>query len=450
MGLDRSIDRKIWGIAWPAILSNISIPLLGLVDAAILGHLGSPRYLGAVAIGSALLSFLYWGFGFLRMGTTGLVARAMGAGAPDRAQLVLTQSALLALALALLVFLLHPVLLGLGFALMAPAEGVRPLAESYAGIRIASAPAVLVTYAVVGWCIGRQDTRRPLLIVVTTNAVNIALDVIFILGLGMNSDGAALATVIAEYLGCALALVLVWRVHPGLPGGDLRRRLWQWSAYRELLRSNRHLFVRTICLLGGFAFFTAAGDKLGTQVLAANALMMQLLLFAAYAMDGFAFAAEGLTGQLSGAGDEPGFYRAVARCGFWCALTAVLISALFAIAQEPLFSLLTDQAELRALMREHAPWLILMPLAAGPSYLLDGVFIGTAQTRQMMVTMLISATLVYLPAWYLTRDWGNHGLWFAFVLFNGARGLTLFWCYRRLSHRGEWLAGTASNRERMY
>ncbi|MBN7797108.1 MATE family efflux transporter [Parahaliea mediterranea] len=440
MGPKISIDRKIWGIAWPAILSNISIPLLGLVDAAILGHLGSPHYLGAVAIGSALLSFLYWGFGFLRMGTTGLVARAMGAGEPARAHLVLAQSALLALGLALLVWLSHPLLLGLGFTLMAPAGDVRPLAESYAGIRIASAPAVLVTYAVVGWCIGRQDTRRPLLIVVTTNATNIALDFALILGLGMNSDGAALATVIAEYLGCALALALVWRVQPGLPGGELRRQLWRWSAYRVLLRSNRHLFVRTVCLLGGFAFFTAAGDKLGTEVLAANALMMQLLLFAAYAMDGFAFAAEGLAGQLLGAGDEAGFYRAVARCGFWCALTALLISALFLVAREPLFGLLTDQANLLVLMREHAPWLVLMPLAAGASYLLDGVFVGSAQTRQMMVTMLVSAALVYLPAWYLSRDWGNHGLWFAFLLFNAARGLTLYWCYRRIQRRGGWLA----------
>lgn len=445
MALLHTIDRKIWGIAWPAILSNLSIPLLGLVDAAILGHLGSPRYLGAVAIGSALLSFLYWGFGFLRMGTTGLVARAMGAGEPARAHLVLAQSTLLALCLALAVILLHPLLLGLGFALMSPRDSVLPLADSYTAIRIASAPAVLVTYAVVGWCIGRQDTRRPLLIVVTTNAVNILLDVVLILGLGMHSDGAALATVIAEYLGCALALALAWRVHPGLPTGELRRRLWQWPAYRDLLRSNRHLFVRTICLLGGFAFFTAAGDKLGGDVLAANALMLQLLLLASYAMDGFAFAAEGLSGQLLGAGDEAGFYVAVHRCGFWCALTALLLSGIFLFGQGLLFELLTDLAPLRALMHEHALWLVLMPLAAGPSYLLDGVFIGSAETRQMMTTMLVSALLVYLPAWYLTRPWGNHGLWLAFLLFNGARGLTLYICYRRRSHRG-WV-GENSCRE---
>lgn len=433
----RSLDRKIWGIAWPAILSNISVPLLGLVDAAILGHLGSPDYLGAVAIGGAILSFLYWGFGFLRMGTTGLVARATGAGRGDEAQLALARSMLLALGLAALVILLHPLLLGIGLALMAPREAVLPLAESYAGIRIASAPAVLVTYAVVGWCIGRQDTRRPLLIAVTTNGLNIVLDLVLILGLGLASDGAALATVIAEYLGCALALYLAWRVHPLLPRGRLRARLWCRSAFGELLRSNRDLFVRTVCLLGGFAFFTAAGDKLGPEVLAANALMVQLLMFAAQAMDGFAFAAEGLTGHLLGAGDASGFRRAVRRCGLWCGVTALLLSAVFLLGQGPLFGLLTNLEPVRATMAEHAFWLVLMPLAAGPSYLLDGVFIGSAETRPMMLTMLASVLLVFLPAWYLARPWGNHGLWFAFVLFNGARGATLYPFYLRLRRRLE-------------
>ena len=439
MTLRHPLDNKIWGIAWPAILSNISIPLLGLVDAAILGHLGSNRYLGAVAIGSALLSFLYWGFGFLRMGTTGLVARAMGANDPDGAQLVLAQSCVLALMLAAMVWLLHPLWLSFGFALMAPRESVLPLAESYAAIRIASAPAVLLTYAVVGWCIGRQNTRWPLLIVVSTNVANILLDFILVLGLDMLSDGAALATVLSEYLGCVLALFAVWRVHPQRPDRNFLQALLRWSGYQQLLRANRHLFVRTICLLGSFAFFTAAGDKLGGDILATNALLMQLLFFSAYAMDGFAFAAEGLTGQRLGARDMPGFYDAVRRCGFWCSLAAALISLLFLLCKAPLFDLLTNLDTVRALLDEYVWWLVLMPLAAGPSYLLDGVYIGSGETRQMMLTMLVSAGLVYLPAWYFTQSWGNHGLWFAFVLFNAARGLTLYYSYYRMSKYHRWL-----------
>lgn len=435
----RRLDHKIWGIAWPAILSNISIPLLGLVDAAILGHLGSTRYLAAVAIGSALLSFLYWGFSFLRMGTTGLVARAMGEGNEDRATLTLAQSGVLALILASLVIALHPLWLGLGFAFMAPQAELQVLADSYASIRIASAPAVLLTYTVVGWCIGRQDTRWPMAIVVLTNGANIGLDFLLIIGLGMNSEGAALATVIAEYLGCALALYAVWRHHPQVPGRDFWDQMKKVSAYQQLLRANRHLFVRTVALLFSFAFFTAAGEKMGSEVLAANTLMMQLILLAAYGMDGFAFAAEGLSGNRLGARDLDGFYAAIKRCSLWCAATAGLMSLLFLALQSPLLNILTDIHSVRELMATYYPWLVVLPLVAAPSYLLDGVFIGSSTTRYMMTTMLASLLLVYLPLWYLTRDWGNHGLWFAFTAFNAARGITLYYCYRHLNRTAAWL-----------
>jgi MATE family multidrug resistance protein len=434
-----TLDHKIWGIAWPAILSNISIPLLGLVDAAILGHLGSNHYLGAVAIGSALLSFLYWGFSFLRMGTTGLVARAMGAGEPERALLVLAQSAVLALGLAALVIAVHPLWLGAGLNLMAPRPELQGLASSYAGIRIFSAPAVLLTYAVVGWFIGRQNTRWPMLIVIATNAANIALDVLLVLGLGLNSDGAAIATVMAEYLGCGLALLAVWRTIPKRPGSEFYTRLRDMAAYRQLLRSNRHLFLRTVSLLFSLAFFTAMGDKLGSETLAANALMMHLLMLAAYGMDGFAFAAEGLTGTRLGARDLAGFFSAVRRCSLWCALAAGLMSAAFWLAAPLLPDLLTDLDGVQQQMSQHYTWLVILPLVAAPSYLLDGVFIGSAETRYMMTTMLFSVLAVYLPVWFFTQAWGNHGLWLAFTLFNAARGLTLYGCYKYLNHHNKWL-----------
>ncbi len=434
----KHLDQRIWAIAWPAILSNISIPILGLVDAAILGHLSDPRYLGAVAIGGALLSFLYWGFGFLRMGTTSLVARAEGGGRADESRHVLLQSMVLALLIALALVIAHPLLFAAGFALMAPQESILPLAQSYAGIRIASAPAALITYAIVGWCIGRQDTRRPLLIVVATNLINIALDFLLIVGFGLSSDGAALATVIAEYCGCLIGIILVLRVYHRPTLRDWHS-LRDWPTYRRLLRSNRDLFVRTICLLGSFAFFTAQGDKLGTEVLGANALMLQLLMLSAHAMDGFAFAAEGLSGQFLGAANLNAFYQAVRRCSLWTAVTAIVLSVLFWFGQGPLFNQLTDQAALLSVLHEHAIWLVLMPLAAGPSYLLDGVFIGAGATRQMMLTMLVSVFGVFLPLWYVCQGWGNHGLWLAFVTFNAARGLTLYYCYQRIERRGGWL-----------
>jgi MATE family multidrug resistance protein len=438
MESSRDLDHKIWGIAWPAILSNISIPLLGLVDAAILGHLGSTVFLGAVAIGAALLSFLYWGFSFLRMGTTGLVARASGSRNHELGLLILARSAVLALALALLVLALHPLLLQLGFTLMSPRPELLSLAESYAGIRIFSAPAVLLNYAIIGWFIGRQNTRWPMLIVVTTNLANILLDFVFIIGLEMNSDGAALATVLAEYLGCGLAIVAVSRCRISLPAG-LWRELGSWSGYRTLLRSNRHLFIRTMLLLSSFAFFTAMGERLGSDVLAANALLMQLVLLAAYGMDGFAFAAEGLCGQRLGAGDLEGFYRAVRRCGRWCFLAGGTMSLLFIMFHGPVFQLLTSLPEVRQLLDTYLPWLVILPLVAAPSYLLDGVFIGSAETRYMMITMIFSVLVVYLPLWWLSRPWGNHGLWLAFIAFNAARGCSLYLCYLRLNRRAAWL-----------
>ena len=438
------LDHKILGIAWPAILSNLSIPLLGLVDAAILGHLGSTDYLAAVAIGSAILSFLYWGFGFLRMGTTGLVAKAVGAGKEVDSIVILCQSVVLALVLAAFVMALHPLWLGLGFSLMAPQAHLLPLAESYAGIRILSAPAVLTTYAIVGWFIGHQNTRWPMAIVITTNLANIGLDFVLIIGLGMASDGAAIATVIAEYLGLLIGVIAIARSMKTYPSIDQLLVLRSLRAYRTLLASNTNLFVRTLCLLGSFAFFTAMGDKLGSDTLAANALLLHLMMLAAYGLDGFAFAAEGLTGNALGAKSLSDFYSAVHRCAVWCAFTAAAISIVFVLSSSLIFPLLTDLPQVRNEMAAVALWLILLPIIAAPSYLLDGVFIGSAETRPMMITMLISTLVVYLPAWYLTQSWGNHGLWFAFTAFNGARGLTLWVAYRQKTRAGSWLATSSA------
>ncbi len=436
---ERRLDRKIWGIAWPAILSNVSIPLLGLVDSAILGHLGSSRYLAAVAIGSALLSFLYWGFSFLRMGTTGLVARAEGAGDQRASVLILLRSAILALVIAALVVLAHPLLIDFGLLLMGPSSELYPLAESYARIRIYSAPAVLLTYTVVGWFIGRQNTRWPMLIVILTNIANIALDFLLIVGLDMRSDGAALATVAAEYLGGGVAIACVlWQLRT-YPHSGILKELANLEAYSELLRSNRHLFVRTVCLLFGFAFFTAQSENLGSEVVAANTLLLHLLMMAAYGLDGFAYAAEGLSGHELGRRDLQGFYRAVRRCALWSAACAFVLSAgLLALKPLLVFSL-TDLEAVRGLLANYYPWLMAMPLLAAPAYLLDGVFIGASETRHMMVTVLFSLVCVYIPLWYLTLAWGNHGLWLAFCAFNLSRGISLYLRFRLLSREGLWL-----------
>lgn len=439
MASKERLHHNIWRIAWPAIVSNISIPLLGLVDTAILGHLDSTRYLGAVAVGTSILSFLYWGFGFLRMGTTGLVARARGAGDGARELQVVLQSCVLAAALALLVVASHPAWLAAGIALIAPGPGLAPLATEYVQIRVYSAPAVLFTYAVLGWFIGRQDTRWPMLILLFTNLLNIALDILFIVVFDWRSAGAAWATLCAEYAGFVMAAVvaarqLQWQFLPGLAPG--LRRL---SAYRALLASNFDLFIRTICLLFGFAFFTAMSTRLGETTLAANTIMLNLLLLAAYGLDGFAYAAEGLAGNAAGGGHLARFRRAVRACWHWTLGTAMLISGVYLITAPVLLPLFSSHAAVTDMLGTYYPWLVVMPLVAAPSYLLDGVFIGAARTRYMMRSMAFSLGLIYLPLWYLTRDFGNHGLWLSFVTFNAARGISLWWYFVRLDRRDGWL-----------
>ena len=224
-----------------------------------------------------------------------------------------------------------------------------------------------------------------------------------------------------------------------MPSRGQLQILLSLRAYRTLLASNVNLFIRTLCLLASFAFFTAMGDKLGSDTLAANALLLHLMMLAAYGLDGFAFAAEGLTGNALGGRNLSAFYAAVHRCAKWCAITAAAISIVFALSTGFLFPLLTDLATVRSEMAAVAFWLILLPVIAAPSYLLDGVFIGSAETRPMMITMLLSTLVVYLPAWYLTQAWGNHGLWFAFTAFNGARGLTLWIAYRHKTRAESWL-----------
>ncbi|MEM1144971.1 MAG: MATE family efflux transporter [Pseudomonadota bacterium] len=434
-----TLNSKILRIAWPAVVANISVPLLGLVDAALLGHLSDPSHLAGVAIGTAALSFFYWGFSFLRMGTTGEVARTLGAGNLQDALDSLCRSGVVAgvIALFLLVFA-HP-LAQLGVLLMNPEETSGLLAQRYMEIRFLSAPAVLTTYVIVGWFIGSQNTRWPLVVLLTTNLLNIVLDAHFILDRGMASEGAALATVIAEYVGLAVAIL-------GLGGEKLRllaQRLGSnirgANPYLRLLKANAEIMVRTLALLFAFAFFTAAGERLGTTVVAANAVMIQLLLFASFALDGFAYAAEGLAGQALGARRLQDFYEVTRQCGLWVGGSGFLISMIILFGYSSLFPLLSDISSVREVFDAQRVWLILLPLVAAPSYLLDGIFIGAGATRPMMICMLVSVLLVFLPCWFLTQDWGNHGLWLSFTVFNAMRGLTMGLAFWRISYQNRWI-----------
>ncbi|MGB1272375.1 MAG: MATE family efflux transporter, partial [Endozoicomonas sp.] len=282
--------KRVWHFAWPVIISNISVPLLGLVDSAVLGHLPSAEYLGGVAIAAMVFSMLFWAFGFLRMGTTGLVAQAKGRGDCEALRKWLVQSLLLAALIGFVLLLFSPLIIRFALPFFDASEVVAAQARVYFHTRIYSAPAVLMNYALIGWLIGMQKPRGPLLILVLCNFVNIALDLLFVLGLGMATRGAALATVIADYLALASGLLLVARVL-GVEAGRftwavLKKMLLDFGAFKRLLMLNRHLFVRTLCLLFVQAFFTAQGARLGGEVLAANALLLNLMLLISNGLDG--------------------------------------------------------------------------------------------------------------------------------------------------------------------
>ncbi len=432
-----SLHHKIWRIAGPLILSNLSVPLLGLVDTAILGHLESPTYLAAVAVGSSILAFFYWGFGFLRMGTTGASAQAWGAADRDRQAQVLLQSGSLALGLGLAVLLVGPWIAPLAVGAMQAPTSARELAISYLDIRLLSAPAVLLTYVAVGWLIGQQRARWALVVMVATNALNIALDYLLIMGAGLNSDGAAYASVISEYCGAGIAL---WAVAPALRGlpRQTAAHMLASANYGQLLQTNSALFVRTAALLFAFAFFTAQSAGLGTSVLAANTILLNLLLFTSHGLDGFAHAAEALAGESAGRRRADEFTAVCKACGQWSLATGALLSLALLVAQNPIIALMTDLPEVRSLAHEHFAWLVALPLISVASYLLDGIFIGTLQTRWMQYTMLLCVLGIYLPAWHVSQGLGSHGLWLAFTLFNLARGLSLGLAFLHLQRRHAW------------
>jgi MATE family multidrug resistance protein len=438
MRFKHRLNHNIWHLAWPLIISNLSVPLLGLVDTAILGHLDNAHYLAAVAVSGSILSFLYWGFGFLRMGTTGLTAQAFGAKDHSQSRLILAQSAVVSLILGLMIVCLSPLLLNIGFSLVTPPENAQQAASSYAQIRIFSAPAVLINYALIGWFIGRQNTRWPLLITVFTNLLNIVLDLLLVVGLDMKSDGAAIATLISEYSGCGLGLIVIRQWLSRSPGVLDKQRLWRWQEYQHLLMVNRHLFVRTLLLLASLAFFTSQGAKQGTAILAANAILMNLVMLTSFGLDGFAHAAEALIGKAVGNKDYPLFKTTCLYCCYWSLITALLFSLLFMLAGHRLIGLLTSLQIVQIEASTYLPWLIALPLISVWSYLLDGIFIGATETKAMQTTMLYSVLLVYLPCWYLTQSLGNHGLWLAFVSFSAARGLTLGYCFIHFTRTQRW------------
>ena len=413
------------------ILSNISVPLLGMVDTAVVGHLENDHYLGAVAVGSTIFGFLYMGVNFLRMGTTGIAAQLFGANDNNGLRTLLGQALIVAIAISILLLALQVPLRLLSISLIGPNPDVAIHAAQYFSIRIWSAPATLANFALIGWFVGLQNARVPLVIVLVINLSNIVLDLLFVIGFGMKVDGVAAASVIAEFAGLAAGLVFVTL--------ELKRRGGNWEIahlttlreYARFFEVNAALFVRTMSLSFTFAFFTAQGARQSGLILAANAVLMNLQNLLSFGLDGLAHAAEALVGKAFGARSSAALRRSVFLTLQWSLVIALGFGVVFFLFGPNLVALLTDLPEVRHSASIYLPWLMVSPLISVWSYLYDGVFVGVTRSRAMRDIMVGSTVLVFLPAWYLLQPLGNHGLWLAFMFFMASRGVGMHFYYRR-------------------
>jgi MATE family multidrug resistance protein len=417
-------------IAWPIILANIAVPLLGVVDTAVIGHLGQTAPLGAIAIGAQIFSFLYWGLGFLRMGTTGLTAQADGAGDAAEVRASLGRALVIALALAALLIALQRPLAAGAFVVFETSNDIERLAMSYFSIRIWGAPATLVGYAVLGWLIGLRDSRSVLVLQVFLNALNIVLDLLFVVGFGWGVRGVAIGTLISEWSAALLALALV--AFKLRSSGSLRGAtavslpgLLEPRPLLATLRINQDIFLRTVLLISAFAWFTRQGARAGDAVLAANHVLLQFLAFSAFFLDGFAFATEALVGQAVGRESRERLRRAVRLSSNLAVATATATTLAFALLGTTIVDALTNVSEVREVARRFLPYAVLHPIVGVWCFQLDGIFIGATKTADMRNAMIVSFA-VYLGAWWLLwPPLENHGLWIAFLVFFVTRGVTL-------------------------
>ena len=416
-------DKEILRIAMPAIAANITVPLLGLVDVAITGHLGNAAYIGAIAVGSMIFNVVYWVFGFLRMGTSGMASQAYGRGDTAEALNLLARGLCAGLAVAGAVLVLQRPLLTLALTVIGANADLLPLVNTYFDICVWGAPAMLCLYALTGWFIGMQDTRVTMTASIVQNIVNIVASLTLVYGFGMKIEGVATGTLIAQYAGLLTALAFF------VARFDSKIRL---IAIREVVRSeallrffnvNRNIFIRTLFIVAVNLFFVSAGATHGTMTLAVNTLLMQLFTLFSYVMDGFANAGEALCGKYTGADDRGAFFATVKRLFAWGAALTVAYTAVYALGGSAFLALLTDDSQVLRAAGEYLPWAIAIPAAGVAAFVWDGVFIGTTDTRGMLISSAVSALLFFGIYLLASPTLHNHGLWLAFIAYLLARGV---------------------------
>lgn len=398
---------------------------VGAVDTAVVGHLPGAEYIGAVAIGTTIFNVVFLSLGFLRMGTSGLTAQAVGAGDGDEVRAALARPILLSLAIALCLIVLQVPIAWAAFTLIGASEAVSELARHYFAVRIWAAPAMLANFALVGWFIGVQNARAVLILQLLMNGINVGLDFWFVLGLGWGVTGVAWASLAAQYIAFGVALALARNILRGFGGS------WRWDSLRQtgplkrMLSINRDIFLRTLSMSFCMALITIIGARSGNMVLAANAILIHFQFIASYGLDGFAHAVSALAGNAVGANDRTRFRTAVRYCSLWALGIAVVISAIYYFAGPAIIDLMTGNQEVRATARMYLPWVMIGPLYSVWCFLIDGIFIGATRAREMRNMAFLSA-LTFIASILIFVPWlGNHGLWFSYLIYMITRAVTL-------------------------
>ena len=419
----KQINRQILRIALPSIVSNITVPLLGLVDVAIVGHMGDAVYIGAIAVGSMIFNVIYWIFGFLRMGTSGMTSQWFGR--RDLADVVrlLLRSLTVALVVAALIILFRYPLLSLSLAVVSPSPDITVFVRTYFNICVWGAPAMLCLYGLTGWFIGMQNTRIPMFISIMQNVVNIAASLSLVYVFGMKVEGVALGTLIAQYAGLFAAVLFLFISYGRLRNHYSAVGLFDFQAMCRFFSVNRDIFIRTLFIVAVNLFFLSAGASHGAVVLAVNTLLMQLFTLFSYVMDGFAYAGEALCGRYYGARNERMFLSAVRHLFMWGLILAVAYTSLYASGGSAFLSLLTDDSSVIASSAAYFPWAVAIPAVGMAAFVWDGVFIGVTATRGMMLSSIVSALLFFGVYLSLRGLWGNHALWFAFIVYLASRSV---------------------------
>lgn len=417
------MHRQILRLALPNIVTNITVPLLGMVDLAIVGRLGDTKYIGAIAIATMIFSMIYWLFGFLRMGTSGFTAQAYGAGDIKGAADILLRSLLVGLSAALCLIVLQQPIIDLAMSIVSGSEELKAIARRYFFVNIWGAPALLSMYSFKGWFIGMQNSNIPMLIAIVINVVNICLSYIFVFILRLDIEGVALGTVIAQYVGLGMAVwFFIARYHYVVKLINVAQSI-VWDEMKRFFRVNFDIFLRTICLIAVFSFFPIAGSRFGDDTLAVNTLLMQFFTLFSYIMDGFAYAGEALTGRFIGAADRVSLRRSI-RVNFMLGIGLTLIFTLiYSFGGEYLLRILTDKQRIIDLSAQYYLWVLLVPIAGFSAFLWDGIFIGATASRAMLYAIAVATALFFVIYISFVSILGNNALWLALIVFLATRGL---------------------------